>query len=257
MVKVDYSKFSEVNIVDDLPIFLVGNVGNMRNDLFEYLNKLGIKTLEDLFNAYDDGCFNDKRKRYNVEMKGQTELLMSHYMGTPLIADDILETGVSLKSQDDINEWYVNDKLKKALLRVGISHEEYYLLYQYCMEKHKKVLADENGVARILKIMSTFAQDREYQGSMTTTAYSTEYIKLIQNIRFKANFFEKYLEEKRYLEDGLTGIISTNTIIDRNVVQNLEAQMKFLLRARENIDSQIELLQIQLSNVKSTGGIRK
>jgi hypothetical protein len=125
------------------------------------------------------------------------------------------------------------------------------------MEKHDKVLADKNGMARMLEIMSTFAKDKEFQSSMTTTAYSTEQIKLIQNIRFKANFFEKYLEEKRYLEDGLTGRLSTNIIIDRNVIQNLEAQMKFLLRARGNIDSQIELLQTQLSNVKSTGGMRK
>ena len=257
MEKKDYSQFREVSIIDGLPIFLVGDVANMRNDLFERLDKLGIKTLEDLFNAYDNGYFNDKRKKYNIEMKGQTELLMSHYMGTPLIADDILETRVNLNSQDDINEWYENDKLRNALLRVGISYEECRLLYHYCIEKHDKVLADENGMARILEIMSTFAKDKEYQGSMTTTAYSTEHIKLIQNIRFKANFFEKYLEKKRYLEEGLTDRLSTNIIIDRNVVQNLEAQMKFLLRARGNIDSQIELLQTQLSNVKSTGGMRK
>ncbi len=251
MEKKDYSQFREVSIIDGLPIFLVGDVANMRNDLFERLDKLGIKTLEDLFNAYDNGYFNDKRKKYNIEMKGQTELLMSYYMGTPLIADDILEERVNLNSLHDINEWYENDKLRNALLRVGISHEECRLLYKYCIDKHDKVLADENGMARILEIMSTFAKDKEYQGSMATTAYSTEHIKSIQNIRFKANFFEKYLEY------GLTGRLSTNIIIDRNVVQNLEAQMKFLLRARGNIDSQIELLQTQLSNVKSTGGMRK
>lgn len=245
MEKKDYSQFREVSIIDGLPIFLVGDVAYMRNDLFERLDKLEIKTLEDLFNAYDNGYFNDKRKKYNIEMKGQTELLMSYYMGTPLIADDILE------ERHDIYEWYENDKLRNALLRVGISHVECGLLYNYCIDKHDKVLADENGMARILEIMSTFAKDKEYQGSMATTAYSTEHIKSIQNIRFKANFFEKYLEY------GLTGRLSTNIIIDRNVVQNLEAQMKFLLRARGNIDSQIELLQTQLSNVKSTGGMRK
>ena len=254
MKKKDYSKFREVNIVDGLPIFLVGYV---HHDLFEYLNKLGIKTLEDLFNAYDNGCFNDKRKRFNIEMKGQTELLMSHYMGTPLIADDILETGVSLKSLDDMNEWFENDKLKKALLRVGITDGEFYLLYSYCIENPEMILTDKNGVARILEIMRTFATDEEYQRSLTTTIYSTKYIKWIQNIRFKSNFFEKYLDEKRYLEEGLTGRISTNTIIDRNVVRDLETQMKFLLRAKESIDLQIELLQTQLLNVKSTGDMRK
>ena len=251
MEKRDYSQFREVSIIDGLPIFLVGDGDNMKNDLLERLDKLGIKTLEDLFNAYDNGYFNDKRKKYNIEMKGQTELLMSYYMGTPLIADDILKERVNLNSLDDINEWYENDKLRNALLRVGISHQECCLLYNYCMDKHENVLADGNGMARILEIMSTFAKDKEYQGSMTTTAYSTKYIKLIQNIRFKANFFEKYLE------DGLIGRPSTNIIIDRNVVKNLESQMEFLLRARGNIDSQIELLQTQLSNVKSTGGMRK
>lgn len=257
MEKKDYSQFREVSIIDGLPIFLVGERDNMKNDLLERLDKLGIKTLEDLFNAYDNGYFNDKRKKYNIEMKGQTELLMSYYMGTPLIADDILKERLNLNSRDDINEWYENDKLRNALLRVGISYRECCLLYNYCMDRHYKVLADGNGMARILEIMNTFAKDKEYQGSMTTTAYSTENIKLIQNIRFKANFFEKYLEEKRYLEDGLTGRPSTNIIIDKNVVRNLEAQMEFLLRARGNIDSQIELLQTQLSNVKSTGGMRK
>ena len=68
---------------------------------------------------------------------------------------------------------------------------------------------------------------------------------------------EKILEQEKYLRNGLSGFLNVSGVIDRNAVQTLEAQMKFLLNARNNLDAQIELLQNQLSNVKQAGGIRK
>ena len=46
-------------------------------------------------------------------------------------------------------------------------------------------------------------------------------------------------------------------MIDSETIRNLQEQMQFLLRARDNLDAQIALVQNQLSNVKNAGGIRR
>ena len=87
MEKVDYSKYREVMIADGLPMTFVGDYHNDISSVFE---KHNIKTLEDLFVAYENGVFNDKRRKYYAEIKGQTELLLSYYTNAPLVADDAL-----------------------------------------------------------------------------------------------------------------------------------------------------------------------
>lgn len=254
MEKQDYSKFRSISISSDLPITFVGFTFANIDDYFQ---NLGINTLEELFVAYDNGVFNDRRKKFNAEVKGQTEILMSYYMGTPLIADEFLETKINIRDNDSINAWLEDRKNTQALFRLGITDEERMLLYQYCINKKEYILADENSNARIMEIIKEFATDKEYQSGIMANTSNKNYLKVIQNIKFKADFFEKYLENKRYLEAGLISQPSNNTIVDRTVVQSLETQMKFLLKARSNIDTQIELLQSQLANVKNAGGIRK
>lgn len=254
MEKQDYSKFKSMSISSDLPIAFVGYINANIDDFFK---NLGINTLEDLFIAYDNGIFNDKRKKFNMEVKGQTEILMSYYLGTPLIGDHFLEMTINIKDNDNINSWVGNRKNRQALLRLGLTDEECSLLYEYCINKKKYILADENHNARIMEIVKEFASDEEYQSVIIANTSNKKRLKVIQNIKFKADFFEKYLENKRYLEDGLTNQVTPNTIIDRTVLQSLEVQMEFLLKAKSNIDVQIELLQSQLITVKNAGGIRK
>lgn len=254
MEKQDYSKFRSISISSDLPITFVGFTFANIDDYFQ---NLGINTLEELFVAYDNGVFNDRRKKFNAEVKGQTEILMSYYMGTPLIADEFLETKINIRDNDSINAWIEDRENTQALFRLGITDEERMLLYQYCINKKEYILAEENSNARIMEIIKEFATDKEYQSGIMVNTSNKNYLKVIQNIKFKADFFEKYLENKRYLEAGLISQPSNNTIVDRTVVQSLETQMKFLLKAKSNIDTQIELLQSQLANVKNAGGIRK
>lgn len=248
MEKQDYSKFRTVSISNDVPIIFVG--------MDDYFQNLGINTLEELFIAYDNGVFNDRRKKFNTEIKGQTEILMSYYMETPLIADDFLETGINISDNDTINAWLVDRENTQALYRLGITYKECALLYQYCINRKEHILADKNKNAEIMEIIKEFANDKEYQSSIMANTSDNVYLKVIQNIKFKSNFFEKYLERKKHLEAGLLAHPSNN-VIDRTMVQSLEAQMKFLLKARSNIDTQIGLLQTQLANVKNAGGIRK
>lgn len=257
MEKKDYSKFSKVVIKENLPITFISDEYN--KSIYDIFDKLNIRTLEDLFVAYDNGFFNDNRKRFYTEIKGQIELLMSYYMKTPLVADSVLETRVGVQSQDMINEMYENDELTKNLFRVGISKAEFRVLYQYCMNKCGKMSTYEDGTLSIIHIMQKFANDKEYQSGLTASAtpYTQSNILAIQNLTFKSAFYEMYLEQEKYLRNGLSGFLNVSGVIDRNAVQTLEAQMKFLLNARNNLDAQIELLQNQLSNVKQAGGIRK
>lgn len=253
----DYSKFREITIKEDLPIKFIS--GEYNKDVYDVFEKLNIKTLEDLFIAYNNGYFNDKRKRFYVEIKGQTELLMAYYMNTPLIADDVLETRINLKSQDTISERYENYKFCNDLKRVGISKAEYFMLYQYCMNKCGKISTYEGGTLSILHIMQKFTEDIEYQSGITATtpAYNQNDILVIQNLKFKTELYEKYIEHKKHLDQGDIGFKNLNGAVDFGVVRELESQMKFLLNARNNLDAQIELLQSQLTNVKNAGGMRR
>ena len=87
MEKKDYSKFSKVVIKENLPITFISDEYN--KSIYDIFDKLNIRTLEDLFVAYDNGFFNDNRKRFYTEIKGQIELLMSYYMKTPLVAEGL------------------------------------------------------------------------------------------------------------------------------------------------------------------------
>lgn len=255
MEKHDYSKFKSVSIRSDLPITFVGDNYRDIDDIYEFFKHLGINTLEELFVAYDNGLFNDRRKKYNAEVKGQTELLMSYYMGTPLIAEDVLEEWVNIGTVKNIESWLFDDKrIKKLLTRLGITREERWILHSFLITKKDFVIATRNHNTQIIDIIESFATDKEYQFGIVSDTFGKMYSKIIQNIKFKADFFKKYLESKKDIEMGL---IIQPTYVDRELVQKLEEQMKYLLRARNNLDAQIDLLQGQLTNIKNARGIRK
>ncbi len=194
MEKNDYSQFRKINIKNELPIFFIGNIFcGMGNDILEFLDGIGVKTLEDLFKAYDNGYFNDITKKYNVEIKGQIELLMAYYMGTPLIAENVLEETININSLVSINEFYINNEITYALMKIGITDEERYIIYNYCMTKNERLVTDGNGNITIMDIIKSFITDKEYQSAIIAAAYSENYLRLIQNIIFKAKIFEEYL----------------------------------------------------------------
>lgn len=257
MGKKDYSKFREITIREDLPIKFIS--GEYNKDIYDVFEKINIKTLKDLFTAYDNGYFNDKRKRFNIEIKGQIELLMAYYMNTPLIASGVLNKRVNMQSHDTINELYENYEFRNELKRVGISKAEFIMLYQYCMNRQGHISTYEDGTLSIMHIIQKFIDDKEYQSGITATtpSYNQSDILVIQNLKFKAELYERYLGYEKQLEQYGTGYKNVNGAVDFGVIQELEKQMKFLLKARNNLDAQIEWLQSQLTNVRNAGGIRK
>ena len=62
---------------------------------------------------------------------------------------------------------------------------------------------------------------------------------------------------KRYLEKNGRGFRSINGFVDSDLIRDLNKQMKFLIRAKDNIDIQIMELQEQLANVRSVKGKKK
>lgn len=255
----NYSKFGEIKIKEDLPIKFIGR-NSLNKDVYGVFEKLNIKTLEDLFIAYNNGDFNDKRKSFFPEIKGQTELLMAYYMNTPLVADEILETRINFESYDTINEQFENNKFCSDLGRAGISTAEQFMLYRYCINKQGKIMSTyAHSTLSIMSIMQRFADDEEYQAGIiaTATSYTKDDLLIIQNLKFKSKLYENYMEHKKDLEQGGTGFKNVNGAVDFEVVGELKSQMNFLLNARKNLDTQIELLQSQLTSVKNAGGIRK
>lgn len=255
LMEKDYSKFREIMVKDDLPFKFISN--DFRRDIYSVFEELGIITLEDLFIAYDKGVFNNGRKRFYVEIKGQIELLMTYYMNTPLIGDEALERRVNVKSQDSINDWDVRSK--NELKRVGISPAESYMLYDYCSQNGSKMITRPDGTISVLQIMRNFADDDKFQSGIVTTMperYPREDI-IIQNLKFKTELYETYMDHKRYLEKNGRGFRSINGFVDSDLIRDLNKQMKFLIKAKDNIDIQIMELQEQLANIKSVRGKKK
>lgn len=243
----DYSKFKRIKINGDLPISFLSF--DKYHDILDVFRKLNIETLEDLFKAYDEGYFNDKRKRYNIEIKGQTELLMAYYMNTPLVADKFLEKTVCLGLKEIINQQFENPKFVNDLMRVGISRAELGVLYRYSIFVSPKLKEDENKTSiRLDQLIKSFANDKEYQSVLTATNIYNE-IEVIQNLKFKSNFYETYLENKRAVKEGFDGS-DVGKITDKVSIDELRKQLGFLLKARGNLDRQIELLQNKLGNVR-------
>lgn len=255
MEKKDYSQFGEISIKDGLPIFFVGNISIGPNDIFDYFDSLGVKTLEDLFVAYDNGCFNDRRKKYNIEIKGQTELLMSIYTNTPLVADGAFNIGIDISTKEKVYRSFEDKTYLKALMRAGISFEECGCLLRYCCLNNDQIVKDINGRTSILDIMSRFSVDKEYQAGLAANAYSQDYIRIIQNIRFKTKFFECYFKNDFLRNEPFD--MTVNETVSRSIIESLESQMEFLVHARDNLDIQITELQAQLANVKSVEGMGK
>ena len=243
MEKVDYSKYREVMIADGLPMTFVGDLSNDISSVFE---KHNIKTLEDLFVAYENGVFNDKRRKYYAEIKGQTELLLSYYTNAPLVADDALNRKLDFSSRYALSEWYVDRNMLNGLYRCGITLAEYHILFSYAIDNREKIMISDR-TETFLSIINRFANDKGYQSQLSATSYSPSDTRLqqIQNIIFKSKIYEKHLQSKNI------------DVIDSETIRNLQEQMQFLLRARDNLDAQIALVQNQLSNVKNAGGIRR
>lgn len=243
----DYSKFKKIKINGDLPISFLSF--DKYHDVLDVFKRLNIETLEDLFKAYDEGYFNDKRKRYNIEIKGQTELLMAYYMNTPLVGDKLLEKTVSIGLKEIINQQFENPKFVNDLMRVGISRIESFVLYQYSIFISPKLKEDENKTSiRLNQLIKMFANDKEYQSVLTATNTYNE-IEVIQNLKFKSNFYETYLENKRAVKEGFDGS-DVSKVTDKVSIEELRDQLCFLLKTRDNLDEQIALLQKQLDNVR-------
>lgn len=272
MEKQDYSRFSSLSISNDLPITFV----NFDHNIDNYFQKLQISTLEELFNAYDNGVFNNQRIKFNRELKGQIEILMSYYIGTPLIFDDYLEAIINISSVNSINAWFTDSSHRQSMRRLGITEEEFYMLYYYCSKKNEQILSSHNGKVNVMDIIRGFANENEYKMMLPGTLNEQD-LKVIQNIKFKADFLETYLANEKKVEAELKQVNDTeggfvqmageevksnkqrpiSKMMQRKIIRNLESQIKYLLKERENLDTQIELLQNQLENIKTTGGIKK
>lgn len=242
--KNDYSRYKGIMIEDGLPISFIGGV-------VSHLRNLNIKTLRDLFMNYDNGFFNDQRKKFNPELKGTTELLLAYYTGAPLIADNFLFHELNIQTKDDIYGWVDDGKFWNNMSRLGLGSEEKFALEEYLMENYKNINNDEP--LTILELIKNFAYFDNYHHGKIASGYnaffigSTDYMKVVQNLKFKAKFFEIYLNSKELSKD----------VVDKETIKKLESQMKSLLQRRYDLDCQLILLQKQLSNIKNDGGIRR
>lgn len=237
------NEINNLNINSDLVIFI-------DKETLAYLSKLNINTLGELFDAYNSGAFNDKRKKYNKNLVGQIEFLMSYYLKTPLIATELLKESILINEGHCFYKTKSDNILSNNLSRAGFTGGEYVLIGNYISEKGDEFI-DYTGrkatAATIIEIINKFVNDREYQLALISRyPEKSELQKSIRNIKMKC---EIYIKNIKFGRGHYDEVFTT--------IRDLEEQMNFLVKARNRLDIQIELLQNQINNVKNNGGIKK
>lgn len=236
----DYSQFRDIVISKDLPIKFFNGTLVISSMAFE---KLGIQTLEDLFIAYENGILNNEDLNY--DLKGLTEMLLSYYTGTPLVADDILNKElVSANLENEIN----SHEIIVGLRRLGITYSERKILCEYCRQSYSK-FGERTTIFEILQKLSndgifilSVASSRPFSGGISDFTS-------LQNLMFKIEFLKFYLAQDK-------AMLETRDLdsAEYDIISHLEDQQVFLYRTRQNLDKQIQILEEQLSNLYSNRG---
>ena len=241
-----YSQFRNISIKKDLPIFFTSEI---YNNIDEYFEKLGIETLEDLFAEYDKGTFNDKRKKFNKEIKGQTRLLMYYYMGTPLNGTEVLNEEIPNDNIHIFNDSFFDKKYEDELNFIGITNTELGMIYSYCV--HEINITDVYKPT-LLDIMKDIIKDDQYLKSMVATTNYDSILKTIRNLIFKINFFETYKKFGRLMDEE-----DVSNISDGNMKKKLEEQKQLLLRSKQSIEKQLSQIENQINNIDNAKNTRK
>ena len=147
MAKKDYSGFRNIKL-SDLPIEFV--VSNCSENYPKILSDNGITNLEELFEAYDNGIFNDGRKTGYKTLKGTIEILKNNYLGEPLIADSYLDLKIG-----QLEYGIFSDEIRYKIDRLGLTIGEMNILGDYC---RKKIESDENKYSNLSIINNILSQ---------------------------------------------------------------------------------------------------
>lgn len=260
MEKIDYSQFREVSI-NDLPIKFV--VSNTIEKYPKILEEHGITNLEQLFNAYDRGLFNDGRKTGYKALKGMVEILKNVYLGEPLVADSYLEV-----KPNSFDGWAFDNEFNNKIKRLGLTIMEIIILEDYYA---KKMFTKEDDFSNLnlMDIMNSFVNDKDYQTLIISEAitfvdrvnerhgykpdrneplgsYTTNRVKELQNLIFKISVLSNYYKKNK-----------ENTQSQDEVLVSLKKELESLFSMKKGLDYQIQLLEGQIESLNGSKGIKR
>ena len=246
-----YSKYKDMLIKTDLPIFFTKN---RLDNIDKYFESLEIKTLQDLFEAYDRGKFNDNRFKFNREIKGQTKLLKYYYEGIPFGSIETLDKKIPMRDAQSLSEWFFHQGLIENLKRIGMTEWEQHMLYSYCQAHRTKY---ENSEVSIMDMMKEMKEDKIYLKNLMSHLSSEEEYKTLRNLLFKIGFYKTYKRDQKLVKQGTINDNVLNTIADVETMSNMDEQIKLLKRLKETIDRQIDLTLQQKKNITIAVDMRK
>lgn len=227
MARIDYSIFRHINIFTDLEIDLhIGDEKNVKNVISSQLENYGIETLEQLFESYDNGLFDDLRKSGHRTIKGIVELLKFRYLNEPLVADQVLtEKAVSTE------HLVMTTKLERDLLRLGFTQDE---------------------IAELINRVGK-CEDMDYEGVFQTylELVSVPQMRKTKEDTITANLYHKIklILEYKQQEDSLF----SNQEPNKRVSEQLKHQIMILKQRRDGIDSTIAILSKELEKLEQQG----
>lgn len=260
MEKTDYSRFRNV-IIDDLPIKF--SVSNLIEEYPKILEEHGITNLEQLFQAYDNGNFNDGRKTGYKPLKGMVEILKNVYLGEPLVADSYLEMKPN-GHDSNLFKTEFNNKIR----RLGLTSSELFILGEYYTSKIEEDPYKFLNL-NLMDIMNSFFNDKDYQMQFLSKSVTfveniyeninkkydsnsrifqhvTHDVDELQNLIFKISVFSNYYKMK-----------NKSTQSQDEVIELLKKELESLFLRKKGLDFQIEVLEGKIESLNSSKGISR
>lgn len=257
-----YKQFEHLNIFKDLPFDITFVNGNLtpKKKVIETLTNLNISNLAQLFEAYDNGAFNDGRKGENKNIKASIELLRFKYLQEDIIADVFLSEKIETEKVGVYDDSMSSKSSKKLRRLLGTDSafilESYFNTAgnykpRYFGEEYKARRSMKN--ISIFNLLRMFIEDTEYHNNILKRHLegkwknekcfeidSTEIQDILQRIELVIEYVA--LKSTKPLKE-----------IDA-IIKNRQKELERLQNQRRLLDIQIEVLEANISSLQEERG---
>ncbi len=258
-----YKQLEHINIFDDLPInILLINGAYQKKRVIEFFDNLGISNLSQLFEAYDNGVFNDGRKKHNKLIKASIELLRFKYLREDIIADVFLFEKIKTEKVGlyDIMSSESRNKLMRLLgsdcsyllesyFNTGGSYKDVY----YGQENKKRKNMENISIFGLLR---AFRDDTEFRNDILESHLEGKW-KSEKNFECDSEDIHDILQRIVLIEEYRASKLDRPTEEIEAAITHRQKELKRLQNQRRILDKQIEMIEANISSLQEERGMKK
>ena len=261
-----YKQFEHINIFSDLPIDITIVAGTSgKKHVIDFLSNLNINNLAQLFEAYDNGVFNDGRRKYNKLIKASIELLRFKYLQEDIVADVIMSESIETELIGVNNNLKnITSKSSNKLCRLLGTFNTQLIIDNYFVKDGRLFEPEFFGIEykprrnfreniTVMELLDIFRRDTEYHNALLREQLDSSY--------GNEKRFENY---SAMLHDILQRIALVDEYRELKLGGSLDASLRFrkkelerLQKQKRVLDKQVEMLEASLKLLQEERGKRK